>query len=77
MAAKKTAGHETTGARKRATNLPRKAGTRPVRLDLDEQAHRDLRLVAAADGLSMAAYANKVVMQAIADGLAKLGRAKG
>jgi predicted HicB family RNase H-like nuclease len=35
--------------------------TKPVRLDLQPDAHRLLRLVAASEGMSMAAYARDVV----------------
>jgi hypothetical protein len=39
--------------------------TKPVRLDLDVETHRQLRVVAAEEGLPMAVFARQVVEDAV------------
>ena len=49
---------------------------KPVRLDLDEREHRELRAVAGLSGKSMSAYARDAVLQVVRDDLKQRGITK-
>jgi plasmid stability protein len=66
-------------ARKKAEKMPAtaaKPGTKPVRLDLPRDAHRVLRLAAAANGMSMAAYARDIIVEHLSGKVEDLGTAQ-
>lgn len=50
---------------KRGFDMPEPEGKKRVRLDVNEGAHADLRVLAAKSGLSMSAYCEAVVMEAV------------
>lgn len=65
-------------ARKRTENAampaaPVEIKTKPVRLDLEPEVHRLLRLVAADEEVSMAAYARDVLERVLRDEAKKRG----
>ena len=50
--------------------------SKPVRLDLDEQEHRELRAVAGLSGKSMSAYARDAVLEVVREDLRRRGITK-
>jgi len=63
--------HHTVG--KRSDSGPVPPGEKAVRLSLTPEVQQKLRMAAAAEGMSMAAYARKIVTEAVEHGTKKGG----